>query len=101
MSFTSTQRPPSHIERLLDHDRWLIAASLALLVLLAWTYLVATAAQMGRGEMAAPAIDATSAGEEQRPSAAQSMPETPNMRGMRDMPGMAGANARTPPPRRR
>ena len=47
----SAAAPPSALERLLDRDRWLIAASLAALVLLAWAYLVVMAAQMARGDM--------------------------------------------------
>ena len=47
----SAAAPPSALERLLDRDRWLIAASLATLVLLAWAYLVVMAAQMARGDM--------------------------------------------------
>ena len=43
--------PPSTLERLLDRDRWLIAASLAALVVLAWSDLVVMAAQMARGDM--------------------------------------------------
>ena len=43
--------PPSALERLLDRDRWLIAASLAALVVLAWGYLVVMAARMARGDM--------------------------------------------------
>jgi len=43
--------PPSALERLLDRDRWLTAASLAAIVVLAWGYLAALAAQMARGDM--------------------------------------------------
>jgi predicted metal-binding membrane protein len=47
----STDQPPSALERLLDRDRWLTAASLAALVVLAWGYLVVMAARMARGDM--------------------------------------------------
>jgi predicted metal-binding membrane protein len=43
--------PLSALERLLDRDRWLIGASLAALVVLAWSYLFVMAAQMARGDM--------------------------------------------------
>ena len=43
--------PPSVLERLLDRDRWLTAASLGALVVLAWSYLAVLAAQMARGDM--------------------------------------------------
>ena len=44
-------KPPTPLERLLDRDRWLTAASLAALVVLAWAYLAVMAAQMARGDM--------------------------------------------------
>jgi len=43
--------PPSTLERLLDRDRLLTAASLAVLVVLAWSYLGAMAARMERGDL--------------------------------------------------
>lgn len=43
--------PPSALERWLRRDRWLIAASLALIALLAWIYLIVMARQMARGDM--------------------------------------------------
>jgi predicted metal-binding membrane protein len=48
---TRIDLPPSPLERILDRDRWLIAASLAALVVVAWSYLVVMAAQMARGDM--------------------------------------------------
>ncbi len=68
---SSASRPalgaaPTPLERLLVRDRWLIGACLAVLVVLAWTYLLVLTRQMG----AAPS--------------APSMPE---------MPGMAAATA--------
>jgi predicted metal-binding membrane protein len=57
--------PPSGLERALARDRRLIAATLAVLVVLAWSYLVLLARQMG-----ADAIDMAS------------MPGMPNMPGM-------------------
>jgi len=44
-------KPPTALERLLDRDRWLIAASVAALVVLAWGYLAVMAGQMARGDM--------------------------------------------------
>jgi predicted metal-binding membrane protein len=48
---TRIDLPPSPLERILDRDRWLIAASLAALVVVAWSYLGVMAAQMARGDM--------------------------------------------------
>jgi predicted metal-binding membrane protein len=63
--------PPTGIERALGRDRWLIGAALAIVVALAWAYLVMLAQQM------------------QNADAMASMPGMPAMPGM---PGMAVAD---------
>jgi predicted metal-binding membrane protein len=60
--------PPSAVERALARDRRLIAATLAVLVVLAWAYLVLLARQMGAN-----------------------MAEMASMPGMPDMPGMSSS----------
>ena len=65
---------PSIVERALLRDRRLIAVALAMLVVLAWSYLLVLSRQMGDASM----------------SAAAPMPEMPSMQGMQGM-GAAGA----------
>jgi predicted metal-binding membrane protein len=67
----SNTTPPSSIERVLVRDRRLIAAALALLVVLAWAYLVLLSRQMGGDE---------------------SMVAMPSMADMPGMPGMSAAD---------
>ena len=66
--------PPTALERVLARDRQLVAIALAVLVLLAWSYLVMLAQRMGAGAVL------TSA----------SSPESPGMPGMPGMPEMPG-----------
>lgn len=69
MTANSNLAPPSALERALARDRWLIAAALAMLVVLAWGYLVVLTRQMS--------------------DPMTTMPSMPDMPGMAGMPGMA------------
>jgi predicted metal-binding membrane protein len=72
MTADNAALPPSALERVLARDRWLIGTALALLVALAWGYLLSLAGQMGGS--AAPGVTA--------------MPDMPGMPGMPAMPEM-------------
>ena len=74
----SAPLPPSTLERALARDRWLIGAALAVLVALAWAYLLSLAQQM-----------AGAAG-------ASSLATMPDMPGMPGMPGMPAMPAQPP-----
>jgi len=79
MAARADRLPPTPLERLLARDRWLIAASLSLLAVLAWVYLIVMARQMASGDMSL-------IGMAQMPSAAGAPAGDP----MPGMPGMAG-----------
>jgi predicted metal-binding membrane protein len=86
--------PPTPLERLLARDRWLIAASLSLLAVLAWVYLIVMARQMATGDMSLlgmPAMPPTPAALDGGEMPA--MPGMPDMPDMPDMPGMAAQMA--------
>jgi predicted metal-binding membrane protein len=75
---------PSALERVLARDRWLIAAALTVLVVLAWGYLVLLSRQMGDAMPSMPAMP--------------DMPNMPNMPGMAGMPGMGAPAPWAPGP---
>lgn len=83
MTATSSFTPPSSLERVLARDRWIIAASLAALAVLAWVYLLMLARQMG--DMSAAAT-----------SSMPGMPQMPGMPGMKADAARAGTTSFLP-----
>jgi predicted metal-binding membrane protein len=71
MTVDANPLPPGALERVLAHDRRLIAVALAALVILAWAYLLALAREMGD----------------------MSMSDMASMPAMPDMPGMTGGGS--------